>query len=250
MTDTSWQKVQAWYKKSVGEKGHYYHQHVVIPAVIKLLNLPKNGANLLDIACGQGVLARALPQNVEYTGLDAAASLIQDAKKQDNNPHHKFLVADATKPLKLTDNSFTHATIILALQNIEYPEAVFESAAKALTKNGTFVLVINHPSFRIPRHSSWEIDPQNHLQYRRINGYMSPQKIPVTAHPGQKDSPITWSFHYPLSTYSQWLKAAGFVIEAIEEWTSDKESVGKSAKMENRARNEIPLFMALVCKKL
>jgi len=38
------------------------------------------------------------------------------------------------------------------------------------------------------------------------------------------------------------------VIEKIEEWASDKDSVGKAAKMENRARAEIPLFMAIQAK--
>jgi hypothetical protein len=41
------------------------------------------------------------------------------------------------------------------------------------------------------------------------------------------------------------LKDAGFVIEEIEEWTSDKESEGRAGRMENRSRNEIPLFMAI-----
>jgi len=46
-----------------------------------------------------------------------------------------------------------------------------------------------------------------------------------------------------------WLKENEFTIDIIEEWTSDKESVGKVAKMENRARSEFPLFLALKCRK-
>ena len=69
--------------------------------------------------------------------------------------------------------------------------------------------------------------------------------------PGQKTSSSTWSFHQPISYYVSCLVSHGFVIDALEEWASDKESqAGKTSKMENHARAEIPLFMAIRAKKL
>lgn len=244
---TSWQPVSKWYNTTVGDKGNYYHQHVVIPGVIRLLSLDTK-SSLIDLGCGQGVLARAIPGNIPYTGIDAAPSLISEAKNQDKNTKHKYLVADLTKPL--SNMSSTHAAIILALQNIEFPDLVIKNAARSLTPNGKLVIVLNHPAFRIPRQSSWEIDPQNKLQYRRVNRYLSALKVPITAHPSQTTSPLTWSFHQPISVYFKYLNQAGFVITALEEWSSDKESVGTASKMENRARAEFPLFMAIVCQKL
>ena len=73
--------------------------------------------------------------------------------------------------------------------------------------------------------------------------------IPVSMHPGMKNSPVTWSFHHSLQDYSNMLFDAGFCIEKLEEWSSDKESEGKKAKMENRARNEFPLFLCIIAKK-
>jgi len=64
------------------------------------------------------------------------------------------------------------------------------------------------------------------------------------------NSQKTWSFHYPLSKYSHDLAKNGFVIELIDEWTSDKKSTGSKAKMEDRARREIPMFMAILAKKI
>ena len=52
-------------------------------------------------------------------------------------------------------------------------------------------------------------------------------------HPGQKQSTLTWSFHFPLSSYSQFLQESGLLIEKIEEWTSPKKSIGKMGKAEN-----------------
>jgi hypothetical protein len=113
------------------------------------------------------------------------------------------------------------------------------------------VIVLNHPCFRIPRQSSWKVDLENNTQFRRIDRYMSPMKIPIQAHPSKgASSASTLSFHYPLSAYIQWLNACGFVLESMEEWCSDKTSIGKNAKMENRCREEFPLFLALKAKKI
>jgi hypothetical protein len=55
----------------------------------------------------------------------------------------------------------------------------------------------------------------------------------------------------PLTTYVSYLAAAGFVIEKLEEWVSDKKNTpGPHARREDRARAEIPLFMAIVARKV
>lgn len=249
MHGTSWQPVSRWYNETVGEGGHYYHQHVVLPGVGKLLSL-RPGDSLLDVACGQGVLERTLDADVTYVGLDASSDLIASAARARRVPEHEFVVADATRPFPLNNRQFSHAACILALQNIEHSERVFHQVSHHLLPGGAFVIVLNHPSFRIPRQSSWGVDEKNKLQYRRVNRYLSPLKVPITAHPGQKSSAVTWSFHQPLGVYVQQLVDAGFFIDALQEWTSDKQSQGKAARMENRGRSEFPLFLAIRARKL
>lgn len=248
--NTSWQAVGEWYNKSVGIRGSYFHEHVVLPGVMRLFSVVPT-SSVLDLACGQGVLAHRIPKDIPYVGIDSAPSLIAFAQKQDKNSKHRYMVGDVTKPLPIAE-TFTHAAIILALQNIEDPASVIREAAGHLVPGGKCIIVLNHPCFRIPRQSSWEIDPQSKLQYRRVNRYMSPLKIPVTMHPGLErgsEAPlrslVTWSFHEPLSAYTTMLADAHFVIERLEEWVSDKESVGKASKMENRSRVEFPLFLAI-----
>jgi len=247
---TSWQKAGRWYENSVGSSGHYYHQHVVIPQTLRLLEL-KDHSSLLDLACGQGILARYLPKHVLYQGIDGATNLIGFAKSHTNNPNHQFLCADVTKQLPITKKDYSHAAIILALQNIEKPEIAIANISIHLGSNGIMVLVLNHPCFRIPRQSSWEIDEKNKLQYRRINRYLTPLKIPITVHPGRRfQSPVTWSFHFSISTLSEMIRQNGFLIESLEEWVSDKKSEGRMARMENRGRNEFPLFLAIKARKI
>lgn len=245
---TSWQNVGSWYDKKVGDKGLYYHEHVILPNALRLLNLHTNDS-LLDLGCGQGILGRSIPKDVGYVGIDASPTLITSAKNRDKNSKHVYKTGDITTQLPIKE-VFTHASIILALQNCEFPRNVFHEVANHLKPGGTFLIVVNHPYFRIPRLTAWGIDEHNKQQYRKVFRYASPQKIPITMHPGQQTGPLTWSFHFPLSDYSTFLNQEGFMIDKIEEWTSDKESVGKASKMENRSRSEIPLFMGILAKKI
>jgi len=244
---TSWQKNSRWYSRLTAGPGHYFHEHTVIPGTLKLLNL-NSSARLLDLACGSGVLARHLPPTVYYTGIDAAPGLIAAAKSTNRNHEHQYLVADITKNLSVPAD-FTHAALILSLQNLKDSQAAINNCAKHLIQSGILVIVLNHPCFRIPRQSSWGIDEANKLQYRRINRYLSPLAVPIQMHPGQRHSSVTWSFHQPLSVYSQMLFKAGFLIQLIEEWVSAKKSAGHFAKMEDRSRSEFPLFLAIKAYK-
>lgn len=247
--NTSWEDVSTWYDSLTSEEGHYYHQNLIIPYLLKLLELKKD-SSLLDLACGQGVLERALPHEVTYVGVDLSPHLIAQAKKWIKRKNAHFYVGDITKPLPLKKQTFTHATCILAIQNIHDPYLVFKEAHPYLEEGALFVIVMNHPCFRIPRQSSWGIDEEKKLQYRRIDAYMSPLKIPIKAHPSQKEkSQQSLSFHFPLSTYLNFLYKAGFHTLGMEEWTSPKISTGKKARMENRARLEFPLFLALIAEK-
>jgi len=249
---TSWEPVESWYQGIVGEKGHYYHQQVILPNLLKMMNLEKiSGPSVLDLACGQGVLGRAIPQNIPYVGFDIAPSFIKKAKQEDRNPRHHYHVADIAKMIEAPSADFSHAVILLAIQNIENPLTAFKNAFSHLRSQGKFYIVMNHPCFRIPRQSSWQVDEKSKTQFRRIDSYMSDMSIPIQTHPGKGEvSPHTLSFHHSLSFYSSALKESGFCISQIQEWCSDKVSTGKNAKMENRSRDEIPLFMTIEAIKM
>ena len=249
MLNTSWEKSSKWYNKIVGDEGHYFHQAVIFPNLKKSINF-NEVESVLDLACGQGIFERQIDPKTEYVGVDIARSLIDQAKKKSQNQKHQFMVADASKTLPLLENHFDLAVIILALQNIRNFEGVMINTQRHLKDGGKFVMVLNHPMFRIPRQTSWGMDEQNKTQYRRINRYMSEIEIPIATNPGKfEESEMTWSFHVPLSKYSQVLNENGFVIERIEEWISDKKSTGSKAKMEDRARTEIPMFMTIIARK-
>ena len=86
-------------------------------------------------------------------------------------------------------------------------------------------------------------------QFRRIDAYMSETSAEITMNPGSASSGAeavtTTTFHRPISEYVRALAGAGFVLEDLEEWTRPRESEpGPRADEENRARTEIPMFLA------
>lgn len=243
--ETSWKHVDKWYDNLVAKEGHYYHQEVIFPSIFKWITIQEE-TSILDIACGQGVLARQIPPHICYYGLDAAAPLIEKAKQYNKSKNHHFLVQDVTTPFSLKKNDFSYATIILAMQNIADPLKVLKNIYNHLHKSGKLIIVLNHPCFRIPRQTSWEIDQKKKLQYRRVDSYMSPLEIPILMEPGQKNaSQKTYSYHFSLTQISAFLFKSGFAISRLEEWCSNKTSMGGAAKMENRARKEFPLFLGI-----
>ena len=240
--ETAWKQVGEWYDGIVSKEGHLYHQTIIFPKLKEWYAFKKEDA-ILDLGCGQGVLARQLPKGTYYLGIDLAKPLIEKAKTYSS---HTFLLGDVTKYLSLERNDFTHVFMILSLQNIERGDRAIRMGAKHLKKGGKMVVVLNHPCFRIPRQSSWGIDEEKKWQYRRVDRYYTPLEIPIDIHPSQgKGSKQTLSYHHPLSTYIEWMVQNGLSITRLEEWLSQKSSTGKWAKRENQARAEFPLFLAL-----
>ena len=246
---TSWGRVAKWYDTMVEGKEGTYQSQVILPGVLKLLDLRK-GQQLLDLACGQGYFAREFfKKGAEVIGVDVSTELINIARKR-SDKRIRYEVAPADKLSLFKTNYFDAVVNILSIQNIVEMEGVFRETNRILKSGGRIVIVMNHPVFRIPRQSGWGWDEERKSQYRRIDSYMSEMKVPIQMHPGDKPKEITWSFHRPLSAYFGALAKAGFLVENMEEWMSHKESEpGPRAKAENRIRKEIPMFLAISAVK-
>ncbi len=247
---TSWDNVANWYDQIVSKEGHYYHQEVILPHLkehwVKSFS-PSD--SLLEFACGQGVFERIIPPSVDYLGLDVSKKLIESAEKQKTSPKHRFVLQDVTLPFQL-NRLFDHAIIVLAFQNFKDPLQALKNIAAHLKETGTVVLVLNHPCFRIPRQSSWGIDEQKKIQYRRVDRYLSDLEIPISMQPSKgKTGETTYSYHHPLSYFFSLFQESGFVTQNLVELCSNKASQGSQKKMEDRARNEFPLFMVVTLQK-
>jgi len=253
---TAWEAQAGWYDRHQKSGGDDFYQELILPAVSRQLQVEK-GARILDVACGQGVVGRHLAESGIHTlGVDASPSLI-DAANRRATATEKYLVGDATAlvPLlskELGKERLDGATAVLAMQDLDPLEPVLHGIASVLKPGARLVIVLTHPCFRIPKHSGWGFDEETDVQYRRIENYLSPQRLPIITHPGRPASESqTWSFHRPLSTYINGLGGSGFGVVGIEELCSHRRgSQGRRSAAEDRALSEIPLFLVITGLRL
>lgn len=242
---TSWEEVASWYDDLMEDTEDTYQRQVILPNLLRMLSLGKDGS-VLDLACGQGFFARAFhAKETRVVGVDVSPELIRLARTRSSR-EIMYHVSSADSLPFLAAKSFDAVCITLALQNIENVSGVFAECHRVLKPSGHLLLVINHPAFRVLKHSSWDWDTEKKVQYRRVDRYLSEAKVSVIMHPGEKKSPSTISFHRPLQYYFKTLAKHGFAVSRLEEWISHRRSAkGPRKEAEDRARKEIPLFLAL-----
>ena len=252
-TTTSWGGVADWYNKHLEKGDDTYHTKVVFPNIRRMLG-DVAGKKILDMACGQGIFAEQLRDAGAFvTGVDLGKELIAIAESKSKTVQEKgthkviYHTASADDLYMLKDASFDIVVCILALQNIEDIQKTIGEAKRVLTKHGKFIFVLNHPSFRNPKQTYWGYNESENMQYRRVDEYMSESHVRIDMTPGSEvDKKFTVSFHRPLQVYIKALGKHSFGVIRLEEWVSHRESErGPKKKAEDKARKEIPLFMAI-----
>lgn len=249
-----WDPVAAWYDKLVGESGSDYHRHVILPAALRLL-APQAGDAVIDVCCGQGVLAPPLLAAgiARFTGVDASPRLIDAAKSRHRNePRVSWIQADACQPGSWADESYDAASCLMAVHDVEDIGGLFANIRRALKVGGRAVAILMHPCFRIPRKSHWGWDADQKIQFRRLDSYGTPIAIPITTHPGKGTGEETLFHHRPLADLLNALAGNGLALAACEELYSHRRSQGSGpfSKAEHKAAEEFPLFLALKATRM
>ena len=229
----------------MGERGSRYHQKLVVPTALELLD-PRPDEHILDIGGGQGVLAPAITRaGARYTGVDASPRLI-DAAVRRHGRTGRFVVGDArdlASVPRLKAGGYDAAVFLLSIQDMDPLEPVFASLDWALRPASRVVIVMTHPAFRQPRHSGWGYDEGRKLTYRRIDSYLTPMAVPMKSVAGETP---TRSFHRPIETYVNGLAGYGFSIDVMRELADLPEGDRPGRRpTRGKADAEIPLFLAL-----
>ena len=249
--DTSWGGVADWYNELLNSTGTY-QKELILPNILRLMDV-KEGEWIFDLACGQGFFSRKFEEvGANVVGSDISSELIAVAQK--TAPKEAYFHVSPSDDISFEkDESFDKVVCILALQNIENLIGTMKEAARILKKGGRFFIVLNHPAFRNPKNTIWGFDETTKTQYRRVDAYLSESKTEIDMAPGSDPSTklgaskkVTVSFHRPLQVYFKALVKNGFLIGRLEEWNSHKKSeAGPRQKAEDKARQEIPLFLVI-----
>ena len=80
-SDALWNNAAKWYDELL-ERGDTYQEKVILPNLLRRMQI-RRGERVLDLACGQGVFARAFAgAGARATGVDISEELIELAKRR------------------------------------------------------------------------------------------------------------------------------------------------------------------------
>jgi 2-polyprenyl-3-methyl-5-hydroxy-6-metoxy-1,4-benzoquinol methylase len=107
------------------------------------------GAEVLDVGCGNGVISRSLgEQGFKVKGIDVSEKTIEKARALNKFPHVKFEVISAEK--LVADGHRYHAVICSeVLEHLNEPGKLLNTLHQCLHENG--VLIVTVPNGKGPR---------------------------------------------------------------------------------------------------
>lgn len=175
--------------------------------VKELLSDIKSGTVVLDIGCGTGRVRQALPDSIDYTGLDNSPELLEVAKRRYVN--NKFIQGDA-RALPFSDNVFG-AVLLIATVHHFFAKAdrlkVLAEARRVLKPSGKIYLTVwnlNRPKFW----RQWLARPK-----QGRSGGWGWRKVFI---PNQHDTKIIRQYYaYTLPGLKKELETVGFKVNKI-----------------------------------
>ena len=220
MLSGGWEAMAAWYDDKQGDRGDLWHRALIDPALLQVLG-SVSGQRVLDLACGNGYIARRLAGlRARVIGVDASAPIIERARAREAQAPLGIVyhVGDASHLDMLADRSVDVVVCNMALMDIADAAAAIREVARVLEPPGRFVASLSHPCFDVPNASAWLVERMNFTTtvWRKVSRY---REVFQAWYPwsGPVEGWQTPAHHRPLAWYVRALRAAGFVITAFEE---------------------------------
>ncbi|MFF1906000.1 class I SAM-dependent methyltransferase [Kitasatospora sp. NPDC058218] len=235
MTD-SWDTIADWYAGllQAGSAMHDFNRDVL------LHHLPEelNGHHVLDLGCGEGIVARAVAaRGASVVGIDPSPRMIEHARAAETSQSGTVIysVDDGCVLSTVVADSVDWVTAGLSLNNVPNLDAALTAVKRVLVTQGSLVFTIPHPCFEAP-HATWT-QAADGAARRVVGSYL-------TEGFWRSDNPDgarrAGNQHRTLSTYLTALVRHGFVLEAAAEPVP---SAQVAAAQPQRA--ELPPFLAI-----
>ena len=210
----------------MGTEGNDFFKILQFPTILDYLEVGKKGlqgTHILDVACGNGILARKLAGlGASVTAFDFSEKLITLARKYNNENIH-YLHLDATSEddlASLPTNKFSAVVCNMALFDISNIEPLFKVLPSLLLPGGTFIFSLLHPAFNNSSTIKMveEYEEEGVLKNKfslKIDKYLTEYAAKGSAIGGQKKP--QYYFNRPISKYLNLGFANGFILDRFDE---------------------------------
>ena len=250
-TRALWDAKATFWDERMGE-GNQFHTQLIHPAVTRLLQV-QPGERVLDIACGNGQMARHLAQSgVEVLATDFSAVFLERARARAAGTAYAeritYQLADATNPDELASLGSQYDAVLCLMGMMDMPE--IEPLAQALPRllrpGGRFVFAVQHPAFnsayvRIQAEQRADGPDLTTSTWLSVHGYAESHTGLGAGMPGEPNA--HWYFHRSLSTLLAPFFTAGLRLDGIEEPTF-AEPQGTNPLSWSHARGIPPILAA------
>jgi SAM-dependent methyltransferase len=220
-----WNAKAAFWDERMGE-GNAFQRLLVAPATERLL-APREGEVVLDVACGNGAMARRLATlGARVVACDFSEVFIERARARTGpelRERIEYAVADATREdqlLALGAGRFDAVVCNMALMDMASIEPLLRAARHLLKPDGRFVFCVTHPCFNMPDHRKLveeeDRDGRIVLTYSiRVSSYLRPTVTKGAGMPGEPEP--HYYFHRSLTDLLSACFRAGFALDGLEE---------------------------------
>ena len=223
--------IPQFYDRLVGED-------VTDPATAALLELLPDcaGLRLLELACGQGRVARELARRGgAVVAVDVSGQLLQRARVIDRDfpLAIEYVHADAARPNELPGRSFDGVVCNFGLSDIDDLDGALSTVGRVLVPDGWFVFSILHPCF-----PGWDADAPS--SWPATGGYYAEgwwlaQNSGIRGQVGAN--------HRMLSTYLNGLRRHGLIVEVAVEPVPGDDWVARAPN-----RTPVPVYLVARCR--
>lgn len=215
MGKAAYDEIADWYDEIVRAGPLSPAHDFVVPALLDAAG--EMPGRVCDIACGQGVVSRALARRgASVVGVDISEKLLAIARRYEREETLgiTYLLDDARTLRALDDASVDGAVCSMALMDISDLDACLRSVVRILRPGGRFVFSLVHPCFLPPGSPRWT-DEEDGSTSLRVSRYFEEGFWRSDNPHGVRGK--VGSHHRTLGTYVNALTRAGFRIKRLDE---------------------------------
>ncbi len=225
---TTWDALASTWVENVRRGDEYHQTNIIQPEVYRLLDTQK-GDIILDVACGEGAVARHLARcGAKVTGIDISKMLdyaiVKEKEEMLGIDYQKLNAEELQK--KFGEAVFDKVVCNMALMDIADYKTTLKQISRVLKDDGIFVFSITHPAFVFPSCRGIIVpndSERNEDRIRFIIDYFDERPSII--------SDFSWlpapflQFHRPISSYVNVLVKNHFVIVEMSEPQVSKDLV-------------------------